>query len=481
MADNKKNPAAMAEFEALLNAQTDYRKGFSPGERVKATVISVGAEYVVMDVKGKHEGLIAAEEFRDTDGVLAVKAGDAMEVIFMAQQNGALVFTTRAGSAPMVDQTFTQAQASGLPVEGVVQSEINGGYEVLVAGKRAFCPFSQMSLFRTEGATYIGQKLPFVVVEYGEDGRNIVLSRRVLLEQEREAQRAALQATIQPGQVRTGTVSRLTDFGIFVDLGGIDGLVPLKELSWQRDVKPADVAKPGDKVEVLVRETDWERNRVSLSLRATQGDPWDSVITRYGVGSALRGKVTRLERFGAFVEIVPGVEGLVPISRLAGGRRIISAREVVNEGQELDVQIESIDVERRRISLKPIDDRVAALKPGELAPGVEVEGIVEGIKDFGVFVRLSEKQVGLLHISETDQSKGGSPAAKLERAFPPGSKIKVVIKVIEGERIGLTLLSRWQQQIGGDGTDDTAGYLAQNRPSGRGLGSLGDAFTNIKL
>jgi small subunit ribosomal protein S1 len=481
MADRNKSPAALAEFEALLNAQADYRKGFSPGERVKATVISAGAEYVVMDVKGKHEGLVASEEFRDTDGQLTVKAGDSVEVIFLSQQNGALMFTTQAGNAPMVDQTFTQAQASGLPVEGVVQSEINGGYEVLVSGKRAFCPFSQMSLFRTEGATYIGQKLPFVVVEYGEDGRNIVLSRRVLLEKEREAQREALQASIQPGQVRTGTVSRLTDFGIFVDLGGIDGLIPLKELSWQRDVKPADVAKPGDKVEVLVRETDWERNRVSLSLRATQGDPWDGVMARYGVGSALRGKVTRLERFGAFVEIVPGVEGLVPIGRLAGGRRIISAREVVSEGQELDVQIESIDAERRRISLKPIDDRVAALKPGELAPGVEVEGIVEGIKEFGVFVRLSEKQVGLLHISETEQPKGGSPAARLERAFPPGSKIKVVVKTMDGERIGLTLLSRWQQQAGSDGQDDTASYLAQNRPTGRGLGSLGDAFMNIKL
>jgi small subunit ribosomal protein S1 len=481
MADRKKNPSAMAEFEALLNAQDDYRKGFSPGEQVSATVISVGEAYVVLDVKGKHEGLVASEEFRDTEGQLAVKSGDRMDVIFMSQQNGALVFTTRAGNAPVVDQTFTQAQASGLPVEGVVQSEVNGGYEVLVGGKRAFCPFSQMSLFRTEGATYIGQKLPFVVIEYGEDGRNIVLSRRVLLEKEREAQREALQAQIQPGQVRTGTVSRLTEFGIFVDLGGIDGLIPLKELSWQRDVKPADVAKPGDKVEVLVRETDWERNRVSLSLRAAQGDPWDGVVARYGVGSALRGKVTRLERFGAFVEIVPGVEGLIPIGRLAGGRRIISAREVVSEGQEIDLQIESIDPERRRISLKPIDDRVASLKPGELAPGVEVEGIVEGIKDFGVFVRLSEKQVGLLHISETDQPKGGSPAARLERAFPPGSKIKVVVKAIEGERIGLTLLSRWQKQAGGDGTDDTASYLAQNRPTGRGLGSLGDAFTNMKL
>jgi small subunit ribosomal protein S1 len=281
--------------------------------------------------------------------------------------------------------------------------------------------------------------------------------------------------------VRTGTVSRLTEFGIFVDLGGLDGLIPLKELSWQRDVKPEDVAKPGDRVEVLVRETDWERNRVSLSLRGAQGDPWDDVVARHGVGSVLHGKVTRLERFGAFVEIVPGVEGLIPISRLGGGRRIVSAREVVSEGQEIDVQIDSVDAERRRISLKPVDHRVAALKPGELAVGAEVEGLVEGIKEFGVFVRLSEKQTGLLHISETDLPKGGSPAARLERAFPPGGKIRVVVKSLEGERVSLTLPSRWQQQAGGDGADDASRYLSQSRPVGSALGSLGDAFSNLNL
>jgi small subunit ribosomal protein S1 len=366
-----------------------------------------------------------------------------------------------------------------LPVEGLVQAEVKGGYEVTIGGRRAFCPYSQIALFRQEGAQYTGQKLTFIVEEYDAAGRNILVSRRAVLEQERAARREALQSELQPGQTRAGVVTRLADFGFFVDLGGVEGLVPLKELGWQRGIKPADVVKEGDAVQVLIREIDWERNRISLSLRATQVDPFDSAAVRFPVGSALRGKVTHIEPFGAFVEVVPGVEGLVPIGSLGGGRRINSPRDVLTEGQELDVQVETIDLDRRRMGLKPIDTRVAALKPGALDVGMTVEGIVEGIKEFGVFVRLSETQTGLLHVSETDVGKGGNAAARLERAMAPGSKITVVVKQNDGKRISLTLPSRWEQD-GGGAENDAAAYL-QNRNNPPRLGSLGDAFAGLKI
>lgn len=481
MAD-RTNRASTAEFEAMLNAQfVSYRKGFNPGEKTRGTVLRVGETRVALDVHAKREGLVDIAEFRDADGQITVKPGDTLEAIFVGQQDGAFLFTTRVGSTSLaVNRTLADAFAAELTLEGLVQSEINGGYEVQIAGQRAFCPYSQISLFKQEGAVYIGQKFSFRVMEYDPENHNVVVSRRLVLEQERVAQREALQAELKPGQLRTGTVSRLTDFGVFVDLGGIDGLIPLKEIAWQRDVKPEDVVKPGDKVQVLVRETDWERGRVSLSLRAAQGDPWNDAVARYPVGSALHGKITRIEPFGAFVEIVPGVEGLIPIGRLGGGRRIMSPREVVSEGQELDVTVESLDAERRRISLKPIDSRVQALKPGELATGVEVEGIVEGIKDFGIFVRLSEKQTGLLHISETDIPKGGSPAAKLERAFPPAGKIKVVVKSIEGDRISLTLPAKWAASRN-DGEAETNSYLANQTSGKKTLGTLADVFGSLKL
>jgi len=477
------NRAATAEFEAMLNAQfSSYRKGFNPGAKMSGTVLRVGATHVAIDVNAKREGLIDIAEFRDAEGNVSVKPGDMVEATFVGQKDGAFTFTTiiGGGGTSASHRPIAEAFAAELPLEGVVQSEVNGGYEVQIAGQRAFCPFSQISLFKQEGAVYVGQKFLFVVTEYDPENRNVIVSRRPVLEREREAQREALQASIEPGQVRTGKVSRITEFGVFVDLGGMDGLIPLKELTWQRDVKPEDLVKPGDTVQVLVRDTDWDRGRISLSLRGAQADPWDEVVARYPAGSALHGKVTRIERFGAFVEIMPGVEGLIPIGKLGGGRRLMSAREVVSEGQEMELKVESVDRERRRISLSPIDERVQALKPGELGIGSEVEGIVEGIKDFGVFVRLSEKQTGLLHISETDLPKGGSLAAKLERAFPPSSKIRVVVKSIEGERISLTLPAKWLASQGRE-EDDTATLMAQHRPSGKGLGSLGDALANLKL
>ena len=482
MAD-RTNPASKAEFEALLNAQfSSYRKGFNPGAKMPGTVLRISAAHVAIDVNAKREGMIDIAEFRDADGKVTVQPGDIVNATFVGQRDGAFVFTTRAGGGGMgaSNSTIAEAHAAGLTLEGAVQSEINGGYEVLVAGQRAFCPYSQISLFKQEGAVYVGQKFLFQVTEYDPENRNVIVSRRPVLEKEREARREALVASIEPGQVRAGKVSRLTEFGVFVDLGGMDGLIPLKELAWQRDVKPEDLVKPGDTVQVLVRETDWERGRISLSLRGAQGDPWDDVAARYPVGSALHGKVTRIERFGAFVEIMPGVEGLIPIGKLGGGRRLMSAREVVSEGQEMDLKVESVDRERQRISLSPIDERVQALKPGKLAVGAEVEGLVEGIKDFGVFVRLSEKQIGLLHISETDLPRGGSPAAKLERAFPPGGRINVVVKSIEGERLSLTLPAKWRTAQGA-AEDDTAALLEQHRVSGKGLGSLGDALANLKL
>ena len=349
-------------------------------------------------------------------------------------------------------------------------------------GRLALSALLADRLHKVEGAVYVGEKLVFLVSEYGEEGRNVVLSRRALLEKEREAQREALWAELKEGEIREGTVSRLTEFGIFVDLGGVDGLVSLRELSWVRDTKPEEVAKVGDKVEVLVREIDNERGRVALSLRATQRDPWFDAVERHPVGSTFTAKVTRIERFGAFVEIFPGIEGLIAISKLGSGRHLVSAREVVNEGDEILVQVETTDPERRRIALVPVDERIKDLKPGDFSPGAEVTGIVESIKEFGVFVRLSEAKTGLLHISEANVSKGGSPVAKLERQYEPGSEVKLVVKSIEGDRISLTTPDNWAAQSGtSDDSADISSLLASSKDPAKGLGSLSAAFDALNL
>lgn len=470
----------MAEFEALLSQQLEgYRTGFNPGEQLEGRVVSIGPTHVVLDVQAKHEGLVPLADFTDADGEPTVKVGEVVPVVFVSALGGSFNFTGRLTGGVAVDQSLAQAHATGLPIEGRVESEVNGGYEVTVAGQRAFCPYSQISLFRQEGASYIGASFSFIVQEYDPEERNIVVSRRAVLEQERDKQREQLQEELAPGVTRSGRVTRLTDFGFFVDLGGVEGLVPLKELSYRRDVTPADVVKEGDGVEVLVREVDWERNRISLSLRGAQEDPFAAAVARYPVGTVLTGRITHLEPFGAFVEVEPGVEGLIPISALGRGRRISHPKEVVAQEQEIAVQVESIDVERRRIGLRPIDERLATMQPGPLAVGSSVEGLVESYKEFGIFIRLSEEHTGLLHISETDVGRGGNPLARLERAFPHGEKIEVVVKENDGHRISLTLPGRWHP----DAVDEEAEALKalrQRRPA-RELGGFGDLLDGLKL
>lgn len=483
MADKK---VSMADFESLLNAQLDtYKRGFNPGDRIRGCVTNITHQFVVLDVSAKREGLVPIADFTQEDGTLSCKVGDTVDAIFAGMKDGAFLFTSSLSKKPTIDRSLADAYAQQMPIEGKVEKEVNGGYEVTVAGKRGFCPFSQINLFRQEGAEYVGQKMLFLISEYGEDerGENLILSRRSLLEKEREAQRKELQDDLFVGMVASGTVTRIVEFGVFVDLGGAEGLIPLKEIAWTRDTKPEDVVKVGDKVDVQIKDLDWERNRISLSLRGAQGDPWNDAVAKFPQGATFMGKITKLERFGAFAQIIPGVEGLIPIAKLGNGRRLMSAREAVTEGQEVLLKVESIDFDRRRFSLAPVDERIKALNPGELAEGAKVEGIIESIQTFGVFVRLSETKTGLLHISETDVGKGGNPVSKLERLFPPSNKLEVVVKSIEGERISLTLPAKWEARGSQANNEeaDLSSWLSSNKGSSKDFGSIGDLFGKINL
>jgi small subunit ribosomal protein S1 len=475
------NKSSMLDFESLLNEQlSKYRAGFDPGEHVRGVVTALTQEYVTLDVNAKREGLLPLAEVLDEEGAPQVDVGDAVDVIFSGMQNGAFLFAGKLSSRSAVDRTLADSYERQMPVEGKVEKEINGGYEIRLQGQRAFCPFSQISLYRQDDAVYVGGTFMFLISEYEHDerGANIIVSRRMLLEKEREALRQELIEDLYEGMVAPGTVTRIADFGVFVDLGGAEGLIPLRELSWSRDVKAEDVVRPGDKVEVVIKTLDWEANRISLSLRSAQGDPWDATVARHPVGATCIGTITRVERYGAFAEIAPGVEGLIPIGKLGNGRRLVSAREVVSEGQQLELQVDEIDAERRRISLRPVDRRIMDLAPGEIAAGARVEAIVESVQPFGVFMRLSEEKTGLLHISESDVPRGGNPVAKLEHAFPPGQKMAVIVKSVDGDRIALTTPARWESESGGEGLD-----LTQWNQSGssESLGSLGGVFDGLNL
>ncbi len=474
-----KHQESMEDFSALIDAQLSaYRRGFDPGERVQGTVTDIGPAFVVVDLNAKREGIVATDDLKDADGALTVAVGDGLTAYFVGMRDGAFLLSTSLSGAA-AQQSLRDAVGQDLPVEGVVTAETKGGYEVSVGGERGFCPYSQIDVIRREAADYVGQRLQFLVTELDEQAHNVVLSRRNLIERERAASCELLRATLAEGDVRDGTVARITEFGVFVDLGGVDGLIPLRELAWARDTKPEDLVRVGDPVTVVVQRVDWEQNRVSLSLRQAAGNPWEGLASRHPVGATRRVKVTRLMDFGAFAEIEPGVEGLLHISRLGGGRRIQHPREAVAEGDEIDVQIDAIDPAQRRISLKPVDTR--ATEPGaesRLEPGTHATGIVEGHRDFGVFVKLTDDRTGLLHVSELDIPRGGNVQGKLAHAYPIGAEVQVVVKSVDGKRLSLTLPARWQAARE-EAETDPGQYVS--RGDGGGLGSLGDAFKGLKL
>lgn len=345
-------------FEALFSqSEGKALKKLTPGQKIKATVVGIDKETLFLDVGTKSEGVVEASEFLDKDGNMSVSVGDQVEVYCLKAGSSGQVFTARLGSGAS-SAHLEEAYHSSVPVEGFVKAEIKGGFEITLSGNvRGFCPYSQMGLRRVENAaeTYLNTHMSFLISKFEAGGRNIVLSARMLQEEERRLKVEELRAELQEGQSIEGTVSAIRPFGLFVDIGGIDGLVPISEVGWSRVDNLEDTYHVGQQVEAVIKGLDWDNDRISLSIKETLDDPWDSAVQDLGEGKICVGRVSRLAQFGAFVSVAPGVDGLIHISKLGHGRRINHPREVVEEGQDIEVIIESIDPVEKRISLAPSD------------------------------------------------------------------------------------------------------------------------------
>jgi small subunit ribosomal protein S1 len=339
--------------ELLEQSLTNQSGRLEPGQKVTARVLKVSAEWLFIDTGHKGEGVVDLKEFTDPDGTITVKEGDTIFAYFLSSSRGEMRFTTRVGGGASGTAQLEEAWQAGVPVEGMVEKEIKGGYEVKLAGAaRAFCPYSQMSLRRVENPeSFIGTHFSFRITDYGERGRNIVVSRRVLLEEEQKRLREEAQAALSEGMTVAGTVTSLRDFGAFVDIGGIEGLLPVSEIGWSRVKDVRDVLSVGQQVRVMIKSIDREKERISLSLKDTLADPWEKVGEMYPEGSFHSGTVARLTAFGAFVTLSDGVDGLIHISKLGAGKRINHPREVLAEGETVEVKVESFDRENRRLSL----------------------------------------------------------------------------------------------------------------------------------
>lgn len=354
MVEEIKNDSNEEKSFAELFEKTHVRKDFlKPGQKIEATIVKITQEWIFLDLGGKSEGYLDRKELADENGNLSVKEGDSIEAYFLSSKHNEKLFTTRIGAGDSARTHIEEVWRNGIPIEGVVEKEIKGGFEIKLAGDmRGFCPYSQIDLKRTENAKdYIGRRLSFRIIEYGERGRNIILSARAILEEQRKKEEEARKAELHEGMLVKGTVVSIRDFGAFLDIGGLQGLLPISEIGWDRVEDIYARLSVGQTFDVVIAKMDSQNNRISLSLKQTLSDPWNEAEAKYPEGTFHTGTVVRLTKFGAFVNLGPGVDGLLHISKLGKGKRIVHPSDVVKEGQAIEVRIDAIDRDQKRISL----------------------------------------------------------------------------------------------------------------------------------
>jgi len=386
---NQENFADLFAASERAHAGAPKRTKLKPGDRVSGKVISLGGETVFLELEGGQEGMLDVVELRDGKGQLQAKVGDTIDAVVAELPRGSRMVVLRRslGRGASGRNELSQAFQHAIPVEGTVSAVNKGGVEVTVAGVRAFCPISQLDLRHVEDAsTFIGQKLMFRITKFEDDDRrgpNIVLSRRAVLEEEARGKAAETRAKLAVGAVVSGVVTALKDYGAFVDIGGIEGMLHVSEIGFQRVTKPADVLSVGQHVSVQIirieKKDDPKRpgrqlEQIALSLKALETDPWESAALAFTEGTRTRGTVTRVTDFGAFVELAPGVEGLVHISELGDGHSARQARAAVKAGDALDVTVKTVDRERRRLGLslaapdEPLDAEARAVVERAASP-----------------------------------------------------------------------------------------------------------------
>ena len=471
--NDAKNAAPQEEsFAELFEKSSKHTGRFSPGQKIRAKVVSVSGDIVFIDLGDKSEGTINAAEFRDKNGDLQIKTGDECDAFFVSVEGGIRKFTTLIrGYSAVSLRNIRDAFEGGIPVQGDIKREVKGGFEVLAGDVRCFCPFSQIDLKGgREGGVYLGRTFPFKVLEFEENGKNIILSRRALLEKEKEEKIQKLRETLHPGMEITGTVRSIMNFGVFVDLDGIDGLIPASELSWVRNERPSDILSLGQQVTVKILSLDWESSKLTLSLKAMEQDPWTRVHEKYSEGSRIIGRIVRLTPFGAFVNLEPGIDGLIHISNLGAGRRINHPKEVVEIGQTVEAYVLSVDSENRKIALS-INPKVEPEKIVLPEIGETHEGKVEKVMPFGVFVKLPSGISGLVPNNEM----ATSPGTDHRKMFPEGSEMKVTVIEVDHEsnKVKLSRKAAMDMAVKQEYED----YMTESRQSlgtSGGLGTLGD-------
>lgn len=432
--------------QALQDAEARLEKTVQRGQILQGTVVFVGHEGVAVDIGARTEGIIpfnqlTEENLPEEELKKLLKPGDTVTVYVVRAdlENGQIILSKKRAETDRswvkIQELFDRAE----PVMVTVKEKVKGGLVAFVEGVRAFLPASQVDLKRTpELDEYVGQSFPVKIIELNRKKGRVILSRRAVVEEEQKSLRANLLSQLKPDDVVEGQVVEVTEFGVFVALGGVDGLVHRSEITWGRFTHPKEVIQKGQTVRAKVLSVDPERERVNLSIKALVSDPWLTVSEKYPIGSRVQGKVVGLTPFGAFVEVEPGLEGLIHISELSWTKRPKHPSEVVKEGQEVEAVVLRIDPTERRLSLGLRQTQPDPWKslPDRYPPGTPVKGKVTGLTDFGVFVEIEPGIEGLIHISELDYTRVEKPSD----LFKKGDEVEAVILNIDPveQRISLS-------------------------------------------
>ena len=449
------------------------------GDQVTGTIVHVSRGDVFVDVGGKSEGLLDATEVQDEDGKLTVKVGETL-TLFVSQTSGETVRLSYKMAVEARDREAVRlAYAEQAPLEGRITAQRKGGFDVkFKSGQRAFLPLSQLELRRVEDEefeSYVGRTFEFLITKYQSDGDDLVVSRSRLLKEAQAEQRAELRGTLEEGQIRNGTVSRIVDFGAFVDLGGLDGLVHVSEIEWGRTESPQHRLKVGQSVDVKVLRIDREKGTVALSIKRAIGDPWDKVGTEFTEGSVYQGTVARLEAFGAFVELEPGLEGLVHVSEISW-ERIRHPEVVLQVGERVSVKLIRVEMDKHRLGLSikalggdPWTDVAPAWMRGQL-----LAGTVDRVAPFGVFIQLAPGVSGLIPNSDL-----GMDQSQAHTAFQPGKEVTVELADVDLERRRIRLIPSDEKAQGERDAVDQ--YRKVEQDAKKGLGTLADLLGGLKL
>ncbi len=431
----------MSESFAELFESSISKSHMQPGGLVVGEVVHVDDQVVVVNAGLKTEGIIPAEQFRDASGALNVKVGDRVEVVVENVEDGygETRLSREKACRAKAWETLEKAAAELSIVTGVISGKVKGGFTVTVDGIRAFLPGSLVDVRPVKDTSYLeGRELEFKVIKLDRKRNNVVVSRRAVVESELSVERDALLSALEEGQIVKGVVKNLTDYGAFIDLGGVDGLLHITDMAWKRVKHPSEVLKIGDEIEAKVLRFDRERNRVSLGLKQLGEDPWVDLARRYPESTRLFGKVTNITDYGAFVEIEEGVEGLIHVSEMDWTNKNVHPSKVVQVGDEVEVMVLDIDGERRRISLgikqchpNPWEEFAANHNKGD-----KVTGQIKSITDFGVFVGLEGGIDGLIHLSDLSWIRAGEEAV---RDFKKGDEVEAVVLAIDPERERISL------------------------------------------